>query len=148
MSKYSTFNSFALAFSSTSGYPFLLALPSSGLLFWDSSGHLGHIVIVSPRLFCLGLKVYHLPPASSEQDDLPSSTGLDFRAQRDDSQMARPSNNTQESSAFLSRSLPPANWSMVHLVVGLTWSFGLGAKDRCHSEGLFGSFAVLPVGKN
>ncbi|GKF04610.1 hypothetical protein Tco_0035278, partial [Tanacetum coccineum] len=38
---------------------------------------------VSSRLFCSGLKVYHLPPASSvvsEQDELPSSVGLDFRA--------------------------------------------------------------------
>ncbi|GJS56148.1 hypothetical protein Tco_0629510 [Tanacetum coccineum] len=48
--------------------------------------------VVSPRLFCSGLKVYHLPPASSvredaysikvvsEQDELPSSVQLDFRA--------------------------------------------------------------------
>ncbi|GKC02941.1 hypothetical protein Tco_0994551 [Tanacetum coccineum] len=56
---------------------------SSGLLTWDPSGCLGWIVMVSPRLFCSGLKVYHLPPASSvvsEQDELPSSVGLDFRA--------------------------------------------------------------------
>ncbi|GJU39549.1 hypothetical protein Tco_1192506 [Tanacetum coccineum] len=39
---------------------------------------------VSPRLFYSGLKVNHLPPASSEQDELPSSVGLDFLAQRDD----------------------------------------------------------------
>ncbi|GJU34335.1 putative reverse transcriptase domain-containing protein [Tanacetum coccineum] len=41
---------------------------------------------VSPRLFCSGLKVYHLPPASSvvsKQDKLPSSIGLDFRARLD-----------------------------------------------------------------
>ncbi|GKE15316.1 hypothetical protein Tco_1422893, partial [Tanacetum coccineum] len=42
---------------------------------------------VSPRLFCSGLKMYHLPPASSEQDELPSSIGLDFRARRDDGRM-------------------------------------------------------------
>ncbi|GJR70105.1 putative reverse transcriptase domain-containing protein [Tanacetum coccineum] len=40
---------------------------------------------VSPRLFCSGLKVYHLPPASSvvsEQDELPLSVELDFRSDR------------------------------------------------------------------
>ncbi|GJW77861.1 hypothetical protein Tco_0139543 [Tanacetum coccineum] len=45
---------------------------------------------VSPRLFCSGLKVYHLPPASSvalEQDELSSSVGLDFRARLGGSQM-------------------------------------------------------------
>ncbi|GJV82409.1 hypothetical protein Tco_1522307 [Tanacetum coccineum] len=44
------------------------------------------LVQVSQRLFCSGLNVYHLPPASSvvsEQDELPSSVGLDFRAQLD-----------------------------------------------------------------
>ncbi|GKD79708.1 hypothetical protein Tco_1342329, partial [Tanacetum coccineum] len=34
---------------------------------------------------------------------------------------ARSSNNAQDSLAFLSRSLPPADWSMVRLVTGLTW---------------------------
>nr|GEZ11523.1 hypothetical protein [Tanacetum cinerariifolium] len=54
---------------------------------------------VSPRLFCSGLKVYHLPLASlvhedaystkvsSEQDDLPSSVGLNFRARLNGEQM-------------------------------------------------------------
>ncbi|GJW19960.1 hypothetical protein Tco_0027396 [Tanacetum coccineum] len=50
---------------------------------------------VSPRLFCLGLKVYHLPPVSSisheevasEQDELPSSVGLDSQARSDGGQM-------------------------------------------------------------
>nr|GEZ52198.1 hypothetical protein [Tanacetum cinerariifolium] len=42
---------------------------------------------VSPKLFCPGLKVYHLPLALSEQDELPSSVVLDFRVQRDDSRM-------------------------------------------------------------
>ncbi|GKE27080.1 hypothetical protein Tco_1442464, partial [Tanacetum coccineum] len=41
---------------------------------------------VSPRLFCSSLKVYHLPSASSvvsDQDEPPSSVGLDFRARLD-----------------------------------------------------------------
>ncbi|GKA45992.1 hypothetical protein Tco_0738788 [Tanacetum coccineum] len=71
--------------------------------------------LVSPRLFCSGLKLYHLPPASSavsEQDVPPSSVGLDFRARLDGGQMARSSNNAQDSSALRSRSLPPTDWSM------------------------------------
>ncbi|GJX73692.1 hypothetical protein Tco_0312287, partial [Tanacetum coccineum] len=46
--------------------------------------------LVSPRLFFSGLKVYHLPPASSvvsEQDELPSSVGLDFQARLDGGRM-------------------------------------------------------------
>ncbi|GJW16729.1 heat shock protein 90-6, mitochondrial, partial [Tanacetum coccineum] len=35
---------------------------------------------------------------------------------------ARSSNNAHDSLAFRSRSLPPADWSMVRLVTGLTWS--------------------------
>ncbi|GJU81626.1 hypothetical protein Tco_1283991 [Tanacetum coccineum] len=45
---------------------------------------------VSPRLFFSGLKVYHLPPASSvvsKQDKLPSSVEPDFRARLDGGQM-------------------------------------------------------------
>ncbi|GKC43422.1 hypothetical protein Tco_1061144 [Tanacetum coccineum] len=45
---------------------------------------------VSQRLFCSGLKVYHLPPASSvvsEQDELLSSVRLDFRARLDGGRM-------------------------------------------------------------
>ncbi|GKD85906.1 hypothetical protein Tco_1357060, partial [Tanacetum coccineum] len=45
---------------------------------------------VSSILFCSGLKVYHLFPASSvvsEQDELPSSVGLVFRARLDGGQM-------------------------------------------------------------
>ncbi|GKD80064.1 retrovirus-related pol polyprotein from transposon TNT 1-94, partial [Tanacetum coccineum] len=45
---------------------------------------------VSPRLFSSVLKVYHLPPVSSavsEQDEPPSSVGLDFRARLDDGRM-------------------------------------------------------------
>ncbi|GJR33087.1 hypothetical protein Tco_1109319 [Tanacetum coccineum] len=47
-------------------------------------------LLVSPRLFCSGFKVYHLPPASSvvsEQDELLSSIELDFRARLDSGQM-------------------------------------------------------------
>ncbi|GJU73332.1 hypothetical protein Tco_1264737 [Tanacetum coccineum] len=56
---------------------------------------------VSSRLFCLGLKVYHLPPASSISHE-----------------RARSSNNAQDSLAFLSRSLPLADvGSMVRLLV-------------------------------
>ncbi|GKA28772.1 hypothetical protein Tco_0715017 [Tanacetum coccineum] len=46
--------------------------------------------LVSPRLFCSGLKVYHLPLASSvmsEQDEIPSSIGLDFQARLDGGRM-------------------------------------------------------------
>nr|GFA34888.1 hypothetical protein [Tanacetum cinerariifolium] len=42
---------------------------------------------VSPRLFCSGLEVYHFPLAFSEQDELPSSVRLDFRARRDNDRM-------------------------------------------------------------
>ncbi|GJY24815.1 hypothetical protein Tco_0398473 [Tanacetum coccineum] len=74
-----------------------------------------------------------------EQDELPSSVGLDFRArlnggrierghlimpmilQRLGHEAARSSNNAHDSSAFRSRSLPSADWSMIkilHDVVG------------------------------
>ncbi|GJU28029.1 hypothetical protein Tco_1166650 [Tanacetum coccineum] len=46
--------------------------------------------LVSPTLFCTGLKVYHFPPASSvvsEQDELPLSIRLDFRARLDGGRM-------------------------------------------------------------
>ncbi|GJZ58857.1 hypothetical protein Tco_0614673 [Tanacetum coccineum] len=80
---------------------------------WTWVEHCGSLV--SPKLFFSGLKVYHLPLASLvalEQDELPSSVGLDFRARLDGGRMARSSNNAQDSLAFQSRSLPPADWSM------------------------------------
>ncbi|GJY27754.1 hypothetical protein Tco_0403521 [Tanacetum coccineum] len=65
--------------------------------------------MVSPKLFCSGLKVYHLPPASSvasEQDELPSSIGLDFQARLDGGRM-------------------------------YSGHLEAKAKGRCHDEGLF-----------
>ncbi|GKB77519.1 hypothetical protein Tco_0944414 [Tanacetum coccineum] len=47
---------------------------------------------------------------------------LDLILELDEAARARSSNNAQDSSAFRSRSLPPADWLMVHLVTGLTWS--------------------------
>ncbi|GKC86456.1 hypothetical protein Tco_1142173, partial [Tanacetum coccineum] len=43
---------------------------------------------------------------------------LDLIYELDEVTRARSSNNTQDSSAFLSRSLPPAYWSMVPLMTG------------------------------
>ncbi|GJV08209.1 hypothetical protein Tco_1345865 [Tanacetum coccineum] len=51
----------------------------------------------------------------SEQDELPSSVGLDFRARLDGGRMAKSSNNAQDSSALRSRSLPPVDWSMTEV---------------------------------
>ncbi|GJQ93529.1 hypothetical protein Tco_0004668 [Tanacetum coccineum] len=49
----------------------------------------------------------------SEQDELPSSVGLDFQARLDGGRMERSYNIAQDSSGLRSRSLPLADWSML-----------------------------------
>nr|GEV32046.1 hypothetical protein [Tanacetum cinerariifolium] len=77
-----------------------------------------------------------------EQDELPSSVRLDFRARLNSDQMY--SGHLEDSLVFLSRSLPSVDWSMVHLVTRLTWSnfFRLRAKDRCHDEDVIAKFCI------
>ncbi|GJU42644.1 hypothetical protein Tco_1195601 [Tanacetum coccineum] len=71
----------------------------------------------------------------SEQDDLPSSVELDFRARLDGGQMARSSNIAQDSSGLRSRSLPPADWSMIEILHDVVGTSGY----RC---GVLRSFPV------
>ncbi|GJV50370.1 hypothetical protein Tco_1440582 [Tanacetum coccineum] len=88
--------------------------------------------------------------AVSEQDELPSSVGLEFQARLDGGRMysrARSSNNAQDSLAFKSRSLPPADWLMVRLMTGSYGykKFRLGARRRCLMRVLFYSKSLKRV---
>ncbi|GKA73350.1 hypothetical protein Tco_0779652 [Tanacetum coccineum] len=78
---------------------------------------------VSPRVFCSGLKVV------SEQDELPSSIGLEFRARLDGDRIVMVMKLTT------GRLVNGSSCDGIDMVLKKS---RLGAKGLCHDEGLFG----------